>query len=180
MEETRLCRVRSISTDVPLYCDENGVLYNPLNNGYLFTHKQLETMLSMVYSTIRHYERNLITDADVEEYNNQRDVDACNAWDAIAKANSVPEDREGFVYLMLDTVNDFVKIGFSTNPRKRERTLQSEKPSISIVANYQGRISDERRLHEMFAARRVRGEWFDLYLDDLETIAEYFRNKHNG
>lgn len=79
------------------------------------------------------------------------------------------------VYLMVDTVNGFHKIGISNKPEYRERTLQSEKPSIELIASKQfpSRViaeSIEKALHNSFKQRNIRGEWFQLTQDEIEQI----------
>lgn len=81
------------------------------------------------------------------------------------------------VYVMIDKSTGYYKIGRSNNPRTRERTLQSEKPTIEILNIYDSRVKDERALHEMFKEKRVRGEWFDLSGSDIQKINFYFNQK---
>ena len=52
------------------------------------------------------------------------------------KKEEIASNRTGscYVYLMIDTTNNFYKIGISNNPRYREHTLQSDKPTIELVA----------------------------------------------
>ncbi len=76
-------------------------------------------------------------------------------------------------YLMHDANTGYTKIGKSINPRQRERTLQSEKPTITLF-----KICDmdiESNLHTKYAHKRIRGEWFDLDESEIETIC----NEHN-
>lgn len=80
------------------------------------------------------------------------------------------------VYVMIDKNTGFYKIGRSKNPKTREKTLQSEKPTIEMLFNYDARVKDEKELHKMFSNKRVRGEWFDLNGSDLMTIKEYFND----
>nr|DAZ32080.1 MAG TPA: meiotically up-regulated protein 113 [Caudoviricetes sp.] len=78
-------------------------------------------------------------------------------------------------YLMRDLNTGLTKIGKSISPSARERTLQSEKPTISLF-----KISDsliERELHELFRIKRVRGEWFNLTDDDIEHIVMKYNFK---
>ena len=63
-------------------------------------------------------------------------------------------------YIMKDELNSLYKIGKSKNPKLRERTLQSEKPSIKIVKVFKNNI--EKELHNQYKEFRVRGEWFNL------------------
>lgn len=82
-----------------------------------------------------------------------------------------------FVYLMVDRVNDIHKIGISNNPSWREKTLQSEKPTIELLVakkfvNRKIASSFEKALHDAYAPKRIRGEWFQLDAIDLSEITE--------
>lgn len=79
-----------------------------------------------------------------------------------------------FVYLMQDEINGYYKIGISNKPDYRERTLQSEKPSIEMIAckRFPTRkiaLSIESALHSAYNQQRIRGEWFKL--DDVDVAA---------
>ena len=84
-------------------------------------------------------------------------------------------NHETKVYVMIDKNTGFYKIGRSNKPMYREKTLQSEKPTIELIFHCDARKSDERELHRMFKSRRVRGEWFDLTGSHLQLIKEYFK-----
>ncbi len=82
-----------------------------------------------------------------------------------------------FVYLMHDTSNGYYKIGISNIPEYRERTLQSEKPTIEMIASKKFPIrkiaeSIEKALHSTYSEKRLRGEWFELNDNDVEHIKE--------
>lgn len=82
-----------------------------------------------------------------------------------------------FVYLMYDTANGYYKIGISNNPEYREKTLQSEKPTIEVIAYKKFPIrkiaeSIEKALHETYSEKRLRGEWFELDQDDAGHIKQ--------
>jgi len=82
-----------------------------------------------------------------------------------------------FVYLMYDTSNGFYKIGISNTPEYRERTLQSEKPTIELIKSKKFPVrkiaeSIEKALHETYSEKRLRGEWFELNKDDVEHIKQ--------
>jgi hypothetical protein len=77
-----------------------------------------------------------------------------------------------YVYLMTDTTNGYHKIGISNNPKYRERTLQSEKPTIELLCakQYPSRTiaeAIEGALHKAFGEKRLRGEWFNLSDQDV-------------
>ena len=91
-----------------------------------------------------------------------------------AQKEYVPEevDFESKTYLMKDENTGYTKIGKSINPRIREKTLQSEKPTISLFAICDHNI--EKFLHKKFEDKRIRGEWFNLSDDNiLDIINEY-------
>lgn len=80
-----------------------------------------------------------------------------------------------YLYLMIDTTNNYHKIGISNSPEYREKTLQSEKPTIEMVANKEfpnRKIahSFEQALHSTYDEKRVRGEWFDLSQEEVDDI----------
>lgn len=71
-------------------------------------------------------------------------------------------------YLMRDNKTGFYKIGYSKNPSYRERTLQSEKPDVTLLFYCDTFL--EKELHNKFKNNRVRGEWFDLSADNVLDI----------
>lgn len=90
---------------------------------------------------------------------------------------SLPLENSCYVYLMHDTANDFYKIGISNTPEYRERTLQSEKPTIEMVCCKEYPIRSiaeafEAALHKTFANKRIRGEWFSLDETDVMVLVK--------
>ncbi len=80
-------------------------------------------------------------------------------------------------YLMTDSNTGYTKIGRSVNPRIREKTLQSEKPTITLFKVCDKDI--ELSLHDRYAAKRIRGEWFNLSEADITNICtEYEFHNH--
>ena len=80
-----------------------------------------------------------------------------------------------YVYLMKDTANNYHKIGISNKPEYREKTLQSEKPSIELVCckEFPSRKMAralESALHTTYSEKHIRGEWFKLDEDDVTEI----------
>lgn len=80
-----------------------------------------------------------------------------------------------YVYLMKDKANGYCKIGISNKPTFRERTLQSEKPTVEMLAShkYPSRAvasAIETALHTLYAESRVRGEWFNLTPEDEAVV----------
>lgn len=79
---------------------------------------------------------------------------------------------EIFTYLMEDTRNGLMKIGKSKNPGRREKTLQSEVPSVELRIAVPTAGDFENELHIIFAHLRRRGEWFDLSSSDIKAVVE--------
>ncbi|MBI3413914.1 MAG: GIY-YIG nuclease family protein, partial [Verrucomicrobia bacterium] len=83
-----------------------------------------------------------------------------------------------FVYVMQDLRNGHLKIGRSTSPGKREKTLQSEVPQIVLRLSIPANDEHERQLHEQFSNKRIRGEWFALEPNDILWLVSFL--KRNG
>ena len=93
-----------------------------------------------------------------------------------AVSNTVEKDP-CFVYLMHDEANGFYKIGMSNNPVYREGTLQSEKPTIKLIASHRYPTRKfasalETALHNLYSNLHIRGEWYKLSEDDVSDIIE--------
>lgn len=88
-----------------------------------------------------------------------------------AKKNEVDKSfHKTKTYLMVDEKTGYVKIGKSINPKIREKTLQSEKPVIKILYVCDNNI--EKKLHNEYKDKRIRGEWFSLSPEDIKYIVE--------
>lgn len=89
--------------------------------------------------------------------------------------NSSISDESCYVYLMYDISTGYFKIGISNNPNYREKTLQSEKPTIEKICakEYPNRTianAIESALHKSYESKRIRGEWFALDANDVNVI----------
>jgi hypothetical protein len=80
-----------------------------------------------------------------------------------------------YTYLMKDDTNGYYKIGMSKDATYRERTLQAEKPTISLLNKKSFTTREEARrlekqLHQTFERKRIRGEWFCLSEADVMYV----------
>jgi len=75
-------------------------------------------------------------------------------------------------YLMKNNHTKLYKIGYSKNPKHREKTLQSQEPSIKMVKIWNKNI--EKKLHKLYSEYRVRGEWFNLTPIQVKYICTQF------
>ena len=83
-----------------------------------------------------------------------------------------------FLYVMEDTRNGYFKIGHSKTPGKRERTLQSEVPSVTLRFSIPADEEHEKQLHDHFDNKNLRGEWFSLTAEELLWMISFL--KTNG
>jgi len=76
-------------------------------------------------------------------------------------------------YILKDKNTGYYKIGKSTNPLDREKTLQSEKPTYELIKIFNNDI--ETKLHKKYKKQNVRGEWFDLSKIQLKYICTNYK-----
>jgi len=108
--------------------------------------------------------RRNISEADLQKYE--------QAADSGKQGNS---SESCYVYLMKDLANNYYKIGISNRPEYREKTLQSEKPTIEMICRKKfpsRKIARavESALHKAYSEQHVRGEWFNLKKEDVNEI----------
>jgi len=85
-----------------------------------------------------------------------------------------------YIYLMVDLSNNYYKIGISNKPAYRERTLQSEKPTVEMLCykefpNRKIANNIEQALHKTYSKKRIRGEWFDLTEKEVTEIKKMLK-----
>jgi hypothetical protein len=119
---------------------------------------------------------------DSDFNNDGSDYETVNYFeiDIEKEEQKLKKDKATNVYLMIDKNTGLYKVGRSINPSTRERTLQSEKPTIEIIYYHPAINSDEKHFHCKFKDKRVRGEWFSLDYSDIEYVKQYFIDKLNG
>jgi hypothetical protein len=81
--------------------------------------------------------------------------------DAVVLVAPEPSSDDGFVYFIGSRAFRPIKVGFSDRPRERLADLQTAHPfRLNLLASVTGPFSLEGRLHRVFAADRLMGEWF--------------------
>ena len=165
--------------DIQLFASENliGIRCEFLNGDAPLELKKMNDLASLTFKLyFQEYikalgECGVQIDSDVYDEENQRDNQ---------KETASLKDSSCFVYLMKDETNGYHKIGISNKPEYRERTLQSEKPTIALLCakEFPTRIiaeAIESALHKSFENKRLRGEWFALdekdVLDVIKTLS---------
>jgi hypothetical protein len=89
-----------------------------------------------------------------------------------SRAGEVSKPKSQKTYILKDDNTSLYKIGKSVNPKHRERTLQSEKPTIKMVKTWDKDI--EAELHKKYESQRVRGEWFNLTEIQIRYICKHY------
>lgn len=95
-------------------------------------------------------------------------------------------DTKVDVYLIKDDESGFYKIGYAKCARKRLKALLKQEPLLPkpfqfwLVNKWYVPQSFETRLHERFADRRIRGEWFELTDADVEWLHDYMDQFDEG
>lgn len=84
--------------------------------------------------------------------------------------------RSSILYLIRESLTNATKIGIASNLESRLSSLQTGSvQELSVLAYFpiKGAKTQENHLHQRYAHKHVRGEWFDLSDDDIETICNY-------
>lgn len=162
-----------METPVVIGLNDAGILYSCNAYGKMFTLSEVKRLKNLIDKTYNYYLEHEIND-DWANY-----VNKVNFEKLMERTPSTKKEvykKDGFVYVMYDKHTKQYKIGFSKNPNHRERTLQSEKPSIDMIFSYKSNTKVERDLHEKYKDYRTRGEWFKINKKQIKEIENYLIN----
>lgn len=147
------------------YFNKIGISDNELINVL----KDLEHELDFIALLLIDYiERKVIIYWDLEDKKNELISQYHHLFQKPTSKKS--KANKEFIYLMIDDSTGYFKIGRSYNPEVREKTLQSEKPTIRLIKKWKAYRTTEKKLHEHFKSQRIRGEWFNLSDSDINSI----------
>ena len=132
----------------------------------LFYNSDIETVVKYVVLLDR-----IIDDDNPYEYLTLRYLILSEISNIITSTNINLSNQK--TYIMKDSSTNLIKIGKAINPKYREKTLQSEKPTISLFAVCEDNIESE--LHKKFEDKRVRGEWFNLTDNEINVILKDYK-----
>ena len=84
-------------------------------------------------------------------------------------------DNNDFGYVYIIKVDQYYKIGQTTNLKKRigEYTKLMKEPKVIINVPCKNYIDIEKELHEMYADKNTNGEWFLLSNEDIKNAVNY-------
>lgn len=162
--------IRTIKPFVLLISDD-GLAYSGSIQPLFYRH-ELEKIRDSVLKALETYDMYGFDDEWVHK-ENEKAIDK-----EFKKLGGIREKQpDTFIYLMKDEINGFIKIGRAKNPEFRERTLQSEKPTIKLIYKSKGFVSDETLLHKKYKKYRLRGEWYRLTNEQIDEIKTFLESK---
>lgn len=75
------------------------------------------------------------------------------------------------LYLIVNESKTKCKIGFSKDPEKRLKALQTGNPEkLEVLATYPAGRIEEIKYHRMFAYLKLNGEWFSFSPQIAELV----------
>jgi hypothetical protein len=130
----------------------------------------VEDMASTLDAAAMSFNRYFREKADKEKRELEKKMDERVKADEQSRLKA---EEESCLYLMRHS-NGLTKIGRSVKPKAREKTLQAEDPRLRMIFCVNSIGVYEKRLHQIFADLRKRGEWFDLDDHHVEWIKFFF------
>lgn len=89
---------------------------------------------------------------------------------AVSQGPTRGEYEDGVVYFVRCRTTGLVKIGTTTDPLKRMRSIQSMCPTaLECVSAVIGGVDREQAIHDSLGHKRKHGEWFALDDEDVPS-----------
>lgn len=171
------------------FCRFLGEEFDNLNEIILFN-----TFQNLLKSTYEMYGFFCVNQYELKELNNPLfilknkksvekvlTIEPISFFKLIFKKETTIENQTGIekIYLIYDLNDNLFKIGFTKKTIEErlkgisEPTIKGKKPEIHLISAWNGSIEIEKELHKKFNSFRIRGEWFDLNVRDLEKLNEH-------
>ena len=146
---------------------EQGCFINNCNGFYMEAEQMIELGKKLIATG-----RKKGVKEDILEYNRQNKIEYERKWSCHLK-EPTPK-ATSHIYLM--KCGDKYKIGVSNNVEKRKKQLDNRPFPVEIIAVsplVAGAYNIEKELHEVYAEKRLNGEWFDLTENDIKGLILY-------
>jgi len=92
---------------------------------------------------------------------------------------SIHNNDQVHIYILMDPMSGYFKIGSSKYPGLRLTEMQKKNPAVEMIWKSEELVvrSIEKSLHDEFKEKRIKNDWFSLTEQDLNSIAsrEIFR-----
>lgn len=173
LEEINKSQKHMLLHDVNMVITDTGKALLATNSGYLYNQDelvQMEKEIELLQALIINYRTFIAANGnEFIEAANERRLELVNTF--YSSSPKAPKSKKKtFVYLMHNKQNGFYKIGRSLNPVLRENTLQAQEPDVHLVFQVEATAAYEAELHQKYAEKRIRGEWFRLEEKDVQEI----------
>ena len=140
----------------------------------LFLRSDIESFIILLRETMEYYDELALTDNDIKYSELKSIIEHHKKYleqKGKKKEKKVIEDD---LYLILDTVDNAVKIGRSKNPTARLSQLQlATNHKLKLLQSIKSKGFMEKSLHKRFASIRLASEWFK----NDGTIIKYFEEE---
>lgn len=153
-----------------MYIQEGSNLIRGSKICWWLNKTQIEEIIESCNWTLRYYEKHNYDDEIIDKLNDQIFDEEYGK-----SIQRFTEKIKTYVYVMIDHNTKYFKIGRSNSPLKRERTLQSEKPTIELIHKFECEYGIEKELHNKFNDKKIRGEWFKLDDNDIKYIKTNYK-----
>lgn len=171
-----------------VYSKLQKIIDNPRNNAFIINHDEelggiyltdfkgyvleVEEMKELISGLQKIIER--VSPEEIKNINSELDKEKETAMLANLRNNHgiiVRKPARGVVYFIRDDKGR-IKIGKAKNIKERmgEYTKLPFEPEIIHLIESDDYHATEIQFHELFAEKRLRGEWFDLTDKDIEMI----------
>jgi hypothetical protein len=156
--------------------DEKYNIYRPCDGPPFLEEEELLEVIEKMKRSLSFYKKNKKQIQDIneqwhiDEWIKEYDRREREEQEREISKNQAVKKQETNIYVMKDNHTGHYKIGRSKNPTQREATLLSQKSSIELLFYFTGPSKLEREIQEMFSGKRLRGEWFELTGEDLQSI----------
>lgn len=106
-----------------------------------------------------------------------KEIDSCRK-ENIRKLNA-KKNPNGYIYILQNKHFDLIKIGVSSNPKRRIQDIRSYIPfevDCVFLKYYLDVYSLEKIIENTFSNNRVKGEWYQCYKEDVSELISILKD----
>lgn len=135
---------------------------------FLYDEYSIDTTVKIL-STLEYFQKSLFETlhVNIKTYSFLKDIIS------LPTKESLKGNLSKYVYVIKNNVTGYYKIGNSKDPFRREKTLQSQEPDINMIVLHKAHTCVETKLHRKYKDKRVRGEWFDLTIEEIKEVEKF-------
>ena len=92
------------------------------------------------------------------------------------------KEGKGYIYFIQGEFGGTINIGYSKNPKRRLKELQTGRPeTLKILYIMECTENKKESIYELFKPSRLKGEWFmpdDYLIKEMKKISEEFKKEN--